>query len=270
MLEDLHQWLELGPQLRVRLVEGRAVVLDRLEHEAGAEVRVVRDGQHVAVRRVDALGLQRVPQPLLERLVEVADGLRGNDVVAEDHVAVEIERARTARPLVADEAGERARVGAIVGGLGRVLHGSPGGEALRDAATLLVRAGGGSFRQRLVRAGPDVELDVGPVGVVPVVAAGARLVLGSLRGRAAVDEAEEFCVVAQRHEVERAVELHLTQRVSLGVVGLNTHALPTGEAVGIARRQSVALQVRIERKGGVHVGVAEVRAAQGVEVGAAA
>src|SRR5690606_9038252 len=57
--------------------------------------------------------------------------------------------------------------------------------------------------------------------------------------------------------------------VPLGIVRLDANLLAEREPVGIARTEPGALRVRVERDGGVHVGVADERARQRIEVGTA-
>jgi hypothetical protein len=75
-------------------------------------------------------------------------------------------------------------------------------------------------------------------------------------------------VVGDRHEIERALELHVALCIALLVVGLDADAFAPGEPVGVARRVSRVLGAGVERVGRVHVGIAEERPAQRV-VGAA-
>jgi hypothetical protein len=122
----------------------------------------VRDGEHVApVGGVQALGLERLPQELGGRLLDVGDGQRRHDRVPEEDVPVQVLDVRVARPLVADEGREAARRGSVVellrGGL-RVL---PHERGLREAVGGAGAAEREARRRRRGEIGHREGLDAG-------------------------------------------------------------------------------------------------------------
>ena len=113
-------------------VEAIARLVGRLgipEHQTARQVRVVRDGEHVAaLAGFDALLAQQLP----ELREVVGAGLVGGDrprhdvLVPEDHVPVHVERVRRISELVTHERGELALRRAVVGGFGGPLDAGPG------------------------------------------------------------------------------------------------------------------------------------------------
>ena len=208
-LRRLVEPLPLRARLDVLAVELLAEGLDHGEHQAVAQVAVVRDGEDVAA----GLLLVRVhPLPELDRVVaaerrvdgERLDLARLVAVVAEDDVAVEVVAAGVRRPLVADEGGEAARVVVLLGRGDRLLPRAPVGARAGEVHEVL--------RERPLREGDD-DLDrrLGALaGLDHVVPLAARRVGEDLRlAREEVgEEAHVVRVIGDHEEVERARELH--------------------------------------------------------------
>ena len=76
-------------------------------------------------------------------------------------------------------------------------------------------------------------------------------------------------MVAEHDEVQRAIDLRHSGRVSGLIVGLEGDRLALSEFVRVRLRGSSALHVGVERKVGVDVRVTPVDLAELVEVGAA-
>ena len=270
VLEHFHERLELGPRGRIVGVEWLAILVYRLEHQARAQVRVVRNGQHVtALVEIEAVVVEAAPEPLLLPFVEVPGGVLRDDVIAEDHIAVQVEGARRSRPLVGHEARERARIAAVVGGLGRRLDVTPARGGALGAAPLARGARGRVLGRELIEGHAEVEAEECPIRLVAVGLARGRVVLRRAFGGAAVHDAEELGVVGDGDEVERPRELYGAKGVARLVVRLDPDPLATRKAIGVRHRETIALQVGVERHRRVHVQIAEIGISSGILVGAA-
>ncbi len=271
MLVHLDQRLHRRAERRV----GRGG--DGREHEAAARVRVVRDREDVAAGEpIQALALERRPQPLRRRLLHVARRQRRDDGVPEDDVPVKVVAAGLAAPLVGDEGRERAGGRAVVELLGRRLRVLPDERRLREAVDAVGSAPGESLR-RVHVAVREQERDhrerrqqarerrqrrgelIASRDTV------ARVVARKPGREADLDLAELLRVVGDRSEVERPAELRGARRHALGVVRREADRLALREPVGAARVLARAGEDRVRRVGGVHVRVPEVRLAELLE-----
>ena len=252
-LRGLVEALPLHPLLGVRAVELLAELLDDREHEAVAQVAVVRDREHAAARLL-LVGVHPLPQ--VDRIVAAVRGVHGERldlpglvaVVTEDDVAVEVVPAGVRRPLVADEGGEAARLVVMLGGRDVLLPGAryprlPGkyirsfGNVPWEKATMISIAASAPL--------PDwiISYHFRPVG--------SREHFGLPREEVG-EEAHVVRVVADHEEIERAGELH---RLAAG----GRHLLPAGEAIGIARAEPGAEGAGVHGGRRVEVRVTEVR-----------
>ncbi len=109
VLEHLDDRLHLRTKFGVLRGERRPVLVDRIEHQALAEVRVVRNREHVAAgQALEAIGAQSAPQALRRRHGVERNHPRRHRFVSKKHVAVNVASLRVAAPLVAVERGELA------------------------------------------------------------------------------------------------------------------------------------------------------------------
>ena len=139
-LRHLHERLVADARLGIGPVHGLSVEGLRREHDAIAQVAVVRDGQHLATR------LLRVcvhVLPEVRRILAVEGGI-GNDLVhavhtvAENDGAMKILAAGRGRPFEAVQRGENARLVPLLGGRGGVRPGR-GRELVASKTGLPVR-----------------------------------------------------------------------------------------------------------------------------------
>ena len=262
LLVDLDQRLERLAPLRLGGV-GRI-----LELPPAAQVRVVGDDQRVAARAgVEALGLDGRPDALRQAAGEGFQMARRecrHVVVAEDDVAVHVAADRAGGVLVADEGGEGARRGAIVGLLGRGLDLVPDRNGRGVAVDAWKRAEA-ERRRRIRDAGGEQPGDRGlePVAQVRLGAAedGAQRIVEHqrARGRAQIDLAVELRVVGDGREVEGTIDGMRHARLGFGVVGQPELAPTPREIVRVARSDAGSRDVGVGRVAGVDVQVAEER-----------
>ena len=265
MLGDLDQPLERGAARGVLPRERRAVAVHVAEHQPATHVRVVRDGEHVTARvRVQTVFFEPRPERFDGAVIDVVRRARRYACVPEDHVPMQVVAAGHARPLVAHEAREATRRGAVVGLLGRVLDRFPDerGRLPAGRCPLAAEAHAPRFVRRVLRVHEAVaelrEASVEPAGEGAVARRAGRLADARLP--------EQLRVVGDEREVERPTQLDATGRLLLRVVGLDADRLAAGERVGVARCAARALTPGVEGVGGVHVQLAEEGPAQRVLV----
>src|SRR3989475_8985348 len=268
-LHDLDERFELRPQ---RGVLGACRIEELL---AGAEIRVVRNDEHGAAAVLgqgSAVALETLSteaSPELSRVwpgVRLADRMRGDPVVSEDDVAVEVRAERRAGPLVADECCEVARRGAVVEFLGGVADRLPE----IGIGALAVDAGKEAHRHRRLRrrqriaVEPCAEQQIHVLGtdrrlsVAAVEDALRREVSRTLRIHADARLSEALRMIGDRGEVERARELRV-QAVARGVARRDLDFVSECEEVRVARTERRIPGGGIERQTRMHVKVAEKR-----------
>ena len=201
VLHDLDQGLEAGSVLEVGPREGRAVRAGRREHQAGRQVRVVRDDHDVAARvGVAALAGETTAEVLEAGRVDEGDRQLGDVLVLEDDVAVEVVAgsADASGPLVGRERREAAREGTILVLLGGLQDLPPrcarGLEA--DLAALAAEV------MTLSLGGLVVHPQERPARPVPVQHADPGVVSRQLLAVAGIPLSEQLAVIGHCREVE--------------------------------------------------------------------
>ena len=275
-LVDLDQRLAGSPDRGVGGRERAVVRVLRQEHPARAHVRVVRNREPVAAGEALLAGrAEHCPEPLRRRLLDVADRQRGDVVVPEDHVPMEVVSERGSAPLVADEARERAGSRAIVELLGRGADVVPDDRGLVETVRAPVAAEGPAVGHRQ---GHDRDEEPGqgiPDGRevaglalhdrVPELRALVRVVTVLAWCEADVALAESLRMVGHGGEVERPPEPERASRMALRVVGREPDLLPGRETVGVARCVTHVEDRGVDGVDRVDVRLAEVGPAEEIE-----
>ena len=240
VLHDLDQGFEARAASRLLGIDREVDVVagfdpGRLEHPAGRDVGVVGDGHGVASReRVDAVGLQPVPEIDGRGRVEPARRAVGYAVALEDHVPVEVvPLTDRGRPLVADETREAAGGASIVGLLGRGLDLAPHRGVLpRGSSPIVLPAEAPVPLQDQRARGDQLEADAADVALQPADRMGVALERGIV---ADADVAKQFGVVGDGGPIEGLRQLDPAKGPALLAEGLDSEGLAPGEAVGVAR-----------------------------------
>ena len=270
VLHDLDQRLPVVAQGGGLPRQRSAVGLDGLEHQAVAEVGVVRNGQHVAAgQALAALAAQAGEEAIELRLLDVADRQFRHRRVLEQDVAVQVVAAGRAGPFVADEGGEATGIGFVLirrRGLADRLPRRP----RRLAAAGAVGAAEAEAARRQAVGRLAVGDEEGEAREVALDHARQRVVAGEVGTLADGQLAEQLGVIGDGGEVERAGEAQTAGRPAVGEVRLDAERLAAREAVGVGGHGTGALGAGIERQRGVDVEIAEIGAAQRVVADAAA
>ncbi len=245
-LHHLDQALEVAAQARVIGRDRLAGVVERLEHQALAAVRVVRNRQQP--RAFLLLLGHPGPEFLLVGAVERRERHVGDVEVTEDDVAMHVPGLRRGGPFVACQRRELA--GPVVVDRGLDLDVLPG--AARGLGTSVER------RVTGVRAAVVFDdilqepcaLLVNGLEVAQLLEHRIVAALGT-RDLRRVHLADELGVVGDGNPVERPADVVL--------LAVHDHVTALRELVGLVRRDPRTADVCVERVGRVHVRLAEVR-----------